>query len=326
MTIRVISLIFLGFIVSGCATTSDLQTMQSDLNEARRIAFENRNRVRELTDKMAISETRTLAAEPVSQEPAEAGDPELLTNLRKSQAELGLRLEELSREVRVLQGRLDEIQYGTERSLGELKDQRDLLMIRISALEERIRLLGTGVTAPPASSETPGLTPTPAPSVTEAPRTPSVVTPPAGIDPGTGIDVPFTGGPSGDPDSPIELYKRAHELYKSREFTKAREMFQKFLNTYPTHEYAGHAQFWTGETYYSEENYENAILAYEDVLRKYKQSEKVRAAMLKQGYAFAALGDDKTAKIILDRVQKKYSGTHEAELATRKLEALNKAR
>jgi len=322
MNIRLFTLILFGFIISGCATTSDLQTMQSDLNEARRIAFENRNKVRELSDTMAISETRTLAAEPVSQEPA-GEEPELLTNLRKSQAELGLRLEELSREVRVLQGRLDEIQYGTERSLGELKDQKDLLMIRISALEERIRLLGTGVSAPPASG-LPGMAPASPPGAAP-PGTPAVA-PSAVPDSSVGIDVPAQAESTGGPDSPIELYKRAHELYKSREFTKAREMFQKFLNTYPTHEYAGHAQFWTGETYYSEENYENAILAYEDVLRKYKQSEKVPAAMLKQGYAFAALGDDKTAKIILDRVQKKYAGTHEAELATQKLEALNKAR
>ncbi len=322
MAIRLVVLILVGLVVVGCATTGDLQTMQSDLNEARRIAFENRNKVRELSDQLAISETTAQVQEPAPQE-AVVADTDLLTNLRKSQAELGLRLEDLSREIRVLQGRLDEIQYGTERSLGELKDQKDLLMIRISALEERIRIMGTTGVSPSAPAATP--TPaTPTAPVGLAPPTAPLGTLPGSPD--TTMDVPVGPDATASPDSPIALYKRAHELYKSKEFAKAREMFQKFLTTYPTHEYAGHAQFWTGETYFSEENYENAILAYEDVLRKYKQSEKVPAAMLKQGYAFSALGDDKTAKIILDRVQKKYAGTHEAELATRKLEALNKGR
>ncbi len=298
-------------IATGCATTEDLKTVQVDLNEARRIAYENRNTIREIGDRFAINETGRRSANGEAELPREQG---ILSNIRQNQAELGLRLEDLSRETRLLHGRLDEIQHDTEQTIKELNDQKDLLMIRISALEERVRLFS------PTSSPT---------------QTPLIMpTQPTGIvPPGTGVISPLpTPGTEETlqqekPDeSALALYKRGHNLYKSKDFVKARETFKSFLEIFPNHEYAGNAQFWIGETYYSEKDYENAILAYEDVLRKHRQSEKVPAAMLKQGYAFVELGDERTARVLLDGVEKKFPGTHQAELAKRKLKAMSKTR
>ncbi len=285
------------FSIAGCATTEDLRTVQADLNEARRIAYENRNKVREISDRIAISETGRQAFD----KPA-TDDNGVLTNIRQSQAELGLRLEDLYRETRSLLGRLDEMQYNTEQALNKLNDQKDLLMIRISALEERFRLF-----SPTPSTQTPPL-----------PTQPAAETASPGI---KGKEEVIDQTPD---ESALALYKRGHNLYKSKDFVKARETFKAFLEKFPNHEYAGNAQFWIGETYYSEKDYENAILAYEDVLRKYRQSEKVPAAMLKQGYAFVELGDERTARVLLDGVEKKFPGTHQAELAKRKLKAISK--
>lgn len=287
-------------VATGCATTTDLRTVQSDLNEARRIAYENRNTVREISDRLAISET---GRRSVGRETALPGEHGILTNIRQSQAELGLRLEDLSRETRLLHGRLDEIQYGTEQTLKELNDQKDLLMIRISALEERFRLF-----SPISPTQATGID---SPAI-------GVFTPPLSREETVQNEKPD--------ESALGLYKRGHSLYKSKDFVKAREIFRSFLEKFPNHEYAGNAQFWIGETYYSEKDYENAILGYEDVLRKHRQSEKVPAAMLKQGYAFVELGDERTARVLLDGVEKKFPGTHQAELAKRKLKAMSKTR
>lgn len=284
-----------------CATGTDLRTMQADLNEARRIAHENRNAIRELSDNLATGEAR-----PSPDAPEVAGTSEVVTNVRQSQAELGLRAEELAREIRTLQGQVDEIEYRMERSLKTLNDQKDLVLIRISALEERVRLVSP---------------------TTAAPVIPPPAKPPGYLTPGSVPPAP-TGETEleAKTEAPLAVYSRGREYYKSREFVKAREAFASFLEKFPTHEYAGNAQFWVGESFYSEKDFENAILAYEDVLRKYKDSEKVPGAMLKQGFAFASIGDEKTARIILDRVQKKFPGSREATLAAGKLKNLRKAR
>ena len=281
-----------------CATGTDLRTMQADLNEARRIAFENRKVIREMSDSLGPGETG-----PSSDEPDSVPASEVVTNVRESQAELGLRTEDLAREIRTLQGQMDEIEYRMERSLKALNDQKDLVLIRISALEERVRLVSPS-TAAPVTPPRP-----PVSSLSAFPATPAV-----------------GAQEEAKTEAPLAVYSRAREYYKSREFVRAREIFTSFLDKFPTHEYAGNAQFWVGETYYSEKDFENAILAYEDVLRKYKKSEKIPGAMLKQGLAFASIGDDKTARIILDRVQKKFPGSREAKLAAGKLKSLRKAR
>jgi len=278
--------------------------MQEDLNEARRIAHENREAIRELGDKLATGE-----AMPSSEEPKAEGTSEVVTNVRQSQAELGLRAEELAREIRTMQGQIDEIEYRMERSLKALNDQKDLALIRISALEERVRLVSPSTSAP--------VTPPPQ-SMPPAYGTPESTTVP--------FEPPGQTASEARAETPLAVYSSGREYYKSREFVKARETFTSFLEKFPTHEYAGNAQFWIGEAFYSEKDFENAILAYEDVLRKYKDSEKVPGAMLKQGFAFAAIGDEKTARIILDRVQKKFPGSHEANLAAAKLKNLRKAK
>jgi len=296
---------------TACATGGDLQTMQADLNEARRIAHENRNALRTMRDEMAIADTGSTDEDRST---SVVGD-EVVSSVRQSQAELGVRIEELVREIRTIQGQVDEIEYRMDQAVRTLNDQKELALIRISALEERVRLLSPTVTplgTPPGTVTPPPVVP-PAPAIMTPPPVVPVVPPKADLD-------------AEDSESPLSIYSRGREHYKSREFAKARETFKAFLDRFPNHEYAGNAQFWVGETFYSQNDYENAILAYEDVLRKYKNSEKVAGAMLKQGYAFAAIGDEKTARIILDRVEKKFPDTREAKLAAGKLKSLRKSR
>ncbi len=97
---------------------------------------------------------------------------------------------------------------------------------------------------------------------------------------------------------------------------------QKFMEAFPKHSLAGNAQFWIGETYYNEHDYASAILAYEEVLKKYKNNRKVPAAMLKQGFAFSHMGENEAARAILRDVVAKYPGTDIAEAAKKKLDAI----
>jgi TolA-binding protein len=68
--------------------------------------------------------------------------------------------------------------------------------------------------------------------------------------------------------------------------------------------------------------YEKAILEYQKVLEQYPDSNKVAAARLKQGYAFAELGEKANARLILNELITRYPDSREAMFAREKLKQL----
>ncbi|MEE8291463.1 MAG: tetratricopeptide repeat protein, partial [Candidatus Tectomicrobia bacterium] len=86
----------------------------------------------------------------------------------------------------------------------------------------------------------------------------------------------------------------------------------------------GHAQYWIGASLYTLKQYEAAIVAFDEVVQKYPQDTKVPAAILKQGFAFAALKEKPNARFFLQQVQQKYPDTPEARQATEKLKQLKR--
>jgi tol-pal system protein YbgF len=122
--------------------------------------------------------------------------------------------------------------------------------------------------------------------------------------------------------SPEDAYKQAYDLFKDSKYTEARQGMEDFLKQYPDDALAGNAQFWIGECYYQEGQYENAILAYEKVIKKFPTNRKVPAAMLKQGFAFANIGDKDAARSILRDILDKYPGTDLAQAAQKKLDTI----
>ncbi len=119
-----------------------------------------------------------------------------------------------------------------------------------------------------------------------------------------------------------ELYQMGYKETSSKEYPKAIETFQKFLVAYPGHKYAGNAQYWLGEIYYAKGDWEMAILEFDKAVKRYPESEKTAASLLKQGFAFEKIGAKKEARVILNDVVKKFPASAEAGLAKKRLEAL----
>jgi tol-pal system protein YbgF len=115
------------------------------------------------------------------------------------------------------------------------------------------------------------------------------------------------------------LYDQAKQAFDAGELEKARQGFQEFTKRFPDSQNADNAQFWIGEIYYREKWYEKAIVEYQKVVEDYPRGNKIRSAMLKQGYAFLNIGDKANARLILKELIKKYPNTTEAQLATQKL-------
>jgi tol-pal system protein YbgF len=118
------------------------------------------------------------------------------------------------------------------------------------------------------------------------------------------------------------MYAAAYQTFKNGNYDKSRTEFKNFLAAYPDTESAGNAQYWIGECYYFEKNYEQAILEYEKVSKNYPKGNKVSSALLKQGLAFLNLNDKTSAKLILQQVIKEFPNTTQARIARSKLQEI----
>lgn len=122
-----------------------------------------------------------------------------------------------------------------------------------------------------------------------------------------------------DLSTPEEMYDYALGLIKAGETKKAREVLNAFAGKYPDHRLMQNVYYWKGETFYSEKDYESAILSFQDVVDKYPAGDKAPDAMLKQGFAFQSLSDRKNAKVIYELLQTKYPRSPAAGKAREKL-------
>lgn len=124
------------------------------------------------------------------------------------------------------------------------------------------------------------------------------------------------------PANPDDLYKTGIDTFRSGDNRKARELLSKFIELYPAHDMAANAHYWLGETYYNEKSFDQAILEFQEVIKKFPGKEKVPAAVLKQGMAFKELGDVKSAKYLYKKVVEEYPASSEAKIAREKLKSL----
>ena len=108
-------------------------------------------------------------------------------------------------------------------------------------------------------------------------------------------------------------------LLKGRKLKDARRKFQELIRRFPTSRLADDAQYLIGETYYREKRYDKAILEYDKVVINYAKGDKVPGALLKQGFAFLALGDKASAKQLLNQLVGEYPDSDEAKTARSRL-------
>jgi tol-pal system protein YbgF len=207
-----------------------------------------------------------------------------LDTIRKQQADLQANLDSAKVDLQVMTGKIDETALQAKKPADDLGLLKEDLERRLTAVEERMIKLEKGV----EELQKKAAEPPPAP-VAKTPET---------------------------------LYQQAMDSFKAGKFAEARDQFTAFQEKYPSHELVSNARYWIGETYYSEKKYEQSILEFQDLIKKYPGKPKVPAAMLKQGMAFFAIGDDKSAKYVLKKVIEEYPLADEAKTAAEKLKGL----
>lgn len=125
--------------------------------------------------------------------------------------------------------------------------------------------------------------------------------------------------------NPEALYEEGRELVqKSGSATDGRAKLEEFVKLRPQSDLVPNALYWIGETYYSEKNFESAILQFQDVLEKYPTHPKASAALYKQALAFQALNEPKKTKALLQKLTEAYPKSEEAKKAKVQLDKMKK--
>ena len=211
-----------------------------------------------------------------------------------NQVELAQRLDEVQSTVRQLRGRLEELEHGNE---ALAKQQRDLY----ADLDKR---LAAASGAAPAGAAAGG-------PVGEAAAVGASTTP--------GSAAP--GAAAGSTASSVEqaVYTQAFDALRAGSYSVAITGFKDFLGTYPASPLAENAQYWLGEAYYVNHDYEAAAGAFRAVLKKWPDSRKAPDALLKLGYTQYAQRQYSAARATLTEVMRKYPGSDSAKLAADRL-------
>jgi tol-pal system protein YbgF len=207
---------------------------------------------------------------------------------RQLMLQLLQRLELLEQEVRQLRGRLEVIEHGQQQSARQEQN-------RYLDTDRRLQALEGGGSSAPARSSTSSAAP--APSAGSATRTFTVA-------------------------DEKTAYEKNFALLREGRIDDSVAGFQAFLVNYPNGEYADNAEYWLGEAYYVSRDFPKAKASFEQLIANYPGSSKIPDARLKLGFTLDELGEDSTAKRVLNDVARDYPGTTVARLAEQRIKQI----
>jgi tol-pal system protein YbgF len=223
--------------------------------------------------------------------------------MRGTLADTRANMQQLQREMNALKERVDETRVQMGRQIGQTNREGDQrvknLENRLAKLEEELKAQGEVLKAREESIA----------QLLEAQQ--------KGM-PADGL----AEGAAAESDAIRRDYEAAWRTLDKKDYKAAIGRFREFIKKHPRSALAGNAQYWIGESLYALKEFDQAIIEFDAVRRKYPQGEKVPAALLKQGFAFAELGEKLNARLILQEVVEKYPQSPEAGRAKQRLKSL----
>jgi tol-pal system protein YbgF len=263
---------------AGCVTSSDIEGLRSQLSDVQRQVLQ--------VQKQSSSKEEVQSLE--------ASVGKQMDSLLKTEADMQVKLQELSGQIEALQAKLEDTNY----RLAQLSQQ-------IAATNQELK----SFRGAPAPSAAPGQPPFP---------------PQSQGDTGGGLPPSSERSPAerpGDqrPGDPQALYNAAYNDYLKGSYDLAMRGFQQYLESFPSTALAANATYWTGECYYRQRRYRQAIEQYDAVLNRYPRSDKTASALLKKGYAHLELGERSQGVVQLQHVLRAYPTSDEANLARQRL-------
>lgn len=227
------------------------------------------------------------------------------TTTRKAFADQELAIKNLSGDISAIRERTQD----TDTRIRTLSDEIDAQRVTLAALPT---LLAQQFPAPPVTASpdpnAPAQPATPAASAPQAPQPVPAVPPP-----------PSTAGLS-----PTRMLDTAKVDYYSGAWALAISGFEAVMKAFPRSESAGEAQFYIGETYFSQNKWPEAIAAYSAVIQNHRTASVVPDAYYKLGRAHDAAGQADSARTSWEQVIKSFPDSQAAQLARQGLDRLTR--
>ena len=155
----------------------------------------------------------------------------------------------------------------------------------------------------------------------------NIQTPPSTATPAAGGTVPATGpgatGPMANQAPPLqETLQGGIRDYNAAKYEVATGEFQDVIHYYPLDDLSGTAQFYLGEIAYRQQNYLDAVKAYNAVLEGFPGNPKAPAAQLRKGLAMLQMNKKEAGIHELRLLIQRHPQTPEAAQARTKLNGL----
>jgi len=220
-------------------------------------------------------------------------------NASKLQASMDALQQKLAAQNEAISGKIDsasgQVQSVSD-SIEELKSRLDKLQSSVQAIQSQLQ----NMQAPPQPAVQPG-------------------TGPGGVP-----------GPNGQPAGPApnaapplqDTFQGGVRDFNGARYSVAQDEFQQVIQYYPQDDLAGQAQFYLGEIAYRQQQYSDAIKAYDAVLGNYPDSSKAAAAELHKAYAELDSGRRASGIADLRSLIKKHPQSPESQQARHKLDGM----
>jgi len=214
--------------------------------------------------------------------------------LLRSNADLGTKFDDLTREMQALAGKLEDANR------------------RLTQLSQQI-----AESQPHAASSV-------APGPGAAPAAALVAVPASGSGSGSVAAPGAAAGaaPRGGGITPADLFAQSTADYQRGRYELARQGFEDYAEKFPRTDLSDDALYWAGECWSAQKKPREAIAAFDKLFRSYPQSDKAPAAHLKKGIAHLELGEKAQAMVELNFVVNQYPGSDEAKSARQRLKSL----
>jgi tol-pal system protein YbgF len=214
-----------------------------------------------------------------------------LERMAANQVDLAQRLDEVQASQRELRGRIEELEHSHD---ALVRQQRDLY----GDLDKRLAAGGAAGAAVAGgaaggSAATAGSPGAPGAAAADGSSAPSSVE--------------------------QAVYNQAFDALKAGSYSVAITGFKDFMTHYPASPLAENAQYWLGEAYYVNHDYDPAATAFRTVLKKWPNSRKAPDALLKLGFTQYAQAQYPAARATLTDVTRRFRGTDAAKLASERL-------
>ncbi len=220
----------------------------------------------------------------------------LNASLRMQQVEMARRLEDLSNSIMVLQDRLETMKVASERAqkVYESKESKKIKKTKLfhkEDLEPQETFLGVGDSQLKGRSSKLRLTNSDLVPIDKKVKEETL-----------SKAVTENAENGGEQPEAILAYNEAYKKFEEQNYTEAVKSLEEFVRQFPNHVYSDNAAFWIGESWFRSREFEKAANQFERVARDYPSGNKVPDALLKAGSCYLYMSKPKEAREALEKL------------------------